>query len=150
MKIILEDISFIYSIKIGLKNAIVVHLSSKTKFKMKSLKIKALREGMVTAAEVKDRMGRTLLTSGQAITAQNLKTMKAWGITDVAIEDSRKPEKVSREVEEKRGVKAPPAIVKEQEALFKYSDRRHPAVAELYNVCLARKGQMRLDAKEGE
>ncbi len=42
---------------------------------MKSLKIKSLRIGMVTVTEVKDRMGRTLLTSGQAITAQNLKTL---------------------------------------------------------------------------
>ena len=42
---------------------------------MKSLKIKSLRIGMVTVTEVKDRMGRTLLTSGQTITAQNLKTL---------------------------------------------------------------------------
>ncbi len=42
---------------------------------MKSLKIKSLRIGMVTVTEVKDRMGRTLLTSGQTITEQNLKTL---------------------------------------------------------------------------
>ena len=42
---------------------------------MKSLKIKSLREDMVTAVKVKDRMGRTLLTSGQTITKQNLKTL---------------------------------------------------------------------------
>ena len=118
---------------------------------MKSLKIKSLRKGMVIATEVKDRMGRALLTSGQTITAQNLKTLKAWGITDVNIEDSRKPEEISLEVEERREVKPPPAIIKEQETLFKYSDRRHPAVAELYKVCLERKTQVRLeDVKEGE
>ena len=114
---------------------------------MKSLKIKSLREGMVTATEVKDRMGRTLLTSGQTITEQNLKTLKAWGVTDVNIEDSRKPKKVSPEVGERREVKASPAIVKEQDALFKYADLRHPAIAELYNVCLARKIQARLESK---
>ena len=42
---------------------------------MKSLKIKSLRISMVTVTEVKDGMGRTLLTSGQTITAQNLKTL---------------------------------------------------------------------------
>ena len=42
---------------------------------MKSLKIKSLRIGMVTVTEVKDRTGRTLLTSGQTINAQNLKTL---------------------------------------------------------------------------
>ena len=42
---------------------------------MKSLKIKSLRISMVIVTEVKDRMGRTLLTLGQTITAQNLKTL---------------------------------------------------------------------------
>jgi len=107
---------------------------------MKPVKIKSLQEGMVTAAEVKDRTGRTLLAPGQTITAKNLKTLKSWGITDVNVEDSEMPEKVFSE-EGKREVVASPAIIKEQETLFKYSDRRHPAVAELYNVCLARKGQ---------
>ena len=107
---------------------------------MKSVKIKFLQEGMVTATEVKDRMGRTLLASGQTITAQNLKTLKAWGVTDVNIEDSERPEKVLQE-EGKMKVKASPTIIKEQKYLFKYSDLRHPAVLELYNVCLARKVQ---------
>ncbi len=95
----------------------------------------------MTATEIKDRMGRVVLNSGQVITAQNLKTLKAWGITDVNIEDSETPETVLPEVEE---IKASPAIIKEQEALFKYSDRRHPAVTELYDACLTRKVQMRL------
>ena len=67
------------------------------------------------------------------------------------IEDSRKPKENSLEVGERREVKPPPAITKEQETLFNYSDRRHPAVVELYNVCLARKIQVSLDdVKEGE
>ena len=111
---------------------------------MKSLKIKSLKEGMVTGADVKDRMGRTLLTSGQTITAQNLKTLKAWGVVDVTIEDSETPKKVSQEVGGVE-VKASPEIIKEQEALFKNSDRRHPAIAELYSVCLSRKVRLRLE-----
>ncbi|MBT3367188.1 MAG: hypothetical protein HN472_13290 [Nitrospina sp.] len=111
---------------------------------MRSLKIKSLKVGMVTAAEVKDRMGRILLTSGQTITAQNLKTLKAWGIADVAIEDSNTTKKVSQEAEETE-IKAPPAIIKEQESLFKNSDRRHPAISELFDVCLSRKVQMQLE-----
>jgi len=111
---------------------------------MKSIKIKALQEGMVTATEVKDRNGRMLLKAGQTITAQNLKTLKTWGITDVNIEDSEMPKKVLQAEEEKE-VKASPTIIKEQEALFKHADRRHPAVAELYNICLARKIQARLE-----
>jgi hypothetical protein len=111
---------------------------------MKSLKIKSLKEGMVTASEVKDRMGRILLTSGQAITAQNLKTLKAWGIVDVSIEESGAPKKASEKVAE-MDVKASPAIIKEQETLFKLSDLRHPAMTELYSICLSRKVQQHLE-----
>ncbi len=109
---------------------------------MKSLKIKSIQEGMVTATDIKDRMGRILITSGKVITAQNLKTLKAWGVTDVHIEDSAMPEDSLQKTNE---IKASPHIIKEQEALFKFSDRRHPAVAELYDICLARKVQTGLD-----
>lgn len=109
---------------------------------MKSIKIKLLQEGMVTATEVKDRMGRTLLSEGQTITAQNLKTLKAWGVTDVNIEDSIKERGASPKL---GSVKAPPAIINEQKTLFKYADPRHPAVAEFFNICLARKVQGNLE-----
>ncbi|MBC8286138.1 MAG: hypothetical protein H8E42_01555 [Nitrospinae bacterium] len=108
---------------------------------MKSVKIKLVRKGMVTATEVKDRMGRTLLTSDQSITEQNLKTLKAWGVTEVNIMSPDEPKKVLPE-EGQAEVISPPAIIKEQEILFKYTDRRHPAIAELYDICLARKVQL--------
>ncbi len=111
---------------------------------MKSIKIKSLKEGMVTAADVKDRMGRTILTVGQTVTAQNLKTLKTWGIVDISIEDSTMPKSDSQQ-EEVIDVVASPAIIKEQETLFKYSDRRHPVIVELYKVCLARKVQLQLE-----
>ena len=38
---------------------------------MKLVKIKSISEGMVTAAEVKDRTGRTLLEKGKAITKKH-------------------------------------------------------------------------------
>jgi hypothetical protein len=109
---------------------------------MKSIKIKFVKKGMVTATEVKDRMGRTLLASDEPLTVQKLKTLKAWGITEINVKTPDEPEEDSK-VEGPVTVKAPPEIIKEQEILFKYADRRHPAVAELYEVCLARKVQMR-------
>ena len=109
---------------------------------MKSIKIKFVKKGMVTAIEVKDRMGRTLLASDEPLTVQKLKTLKAWGITEINVKTPDEPEEDSKE-EGPVTVKAPPEIIKEQETLFKYADRRHPAIAELYEVCLARKVQMR-------
>lgn len=111
---------------------------------MKTIKIKFVRKGMVTATEVKDRMGRTLLAADKALTLNKLKTLKAWGITEINVKNPEEPENVPKE-EELATVKAPPEIIEEQATLFKYADRRHPAVAELYEVCLARKVQMRLE-----
>jgi hypothetical protein len=111
---------------------------------MKSIKIKFVKKGMVTATEVKDRMGRTLLASDEPLTLKNLRTLKAWGITEINVKSSEESENVSKE-ENPVTLKAPPEVIKEQEALFKYADRRHPAVSELYDVCLARKVQMRLE-----
>jgi hypothetical protein len=109
---------------------------------MKSIKIKFVTKGMVTATEVKDRTGRTLLASDEPLTLQKLKTLKAWGITEINVKSPDEPKKDSKEAGPVT-VKASPEIIKEQETLFKYADRRHPAVAELYDVCLARKVQMR-------
>ena len=109
---------------------------------MKSIKIKFVKKGMVTATEVKDRMGRTLLASDEPLTLKNLKMLKAWGIIEINV---KSPEESESNPNEGNPVtlKAPPEVIKEQESLFKYADRRHPAVAELYDVCLARKVQLR-------
>ncbi|MZH02169.1 MAG: hypothetical protein F3745_01850 [Nitrospinae bacterium] len=105
---------------------------------MKPIKIKFVKKGMVTATDVKDRMGRTLLTSGHKITEKNLKTLKSWGVTEVNVmlpDDKKKIPQKDDQLE----LKVPPALVEEMDSLFKHTDRRHPAIAELYDVCLNRK-----------
>lgn len=111
---------------------------------MKTVKLKSLLAGMVTANEIKDRMGRVLLASDHTITEKNLKTLKAWGVTEVNIQSSNASQKDAPKQEE-TVLKASPAMTKKHDNLFKYTDRRHPAIAELYNVCLARKIQEQLD-----
>ena len=93
---------------------------------MNSVKIKLIREGMVTATEVKDRMGRILLTSGKTITSKHLKVFKTWGF-------------YAEKKEQKIQVK--PSIIKEMDNLFQFADRRHPMVNEFYNLCLSRKAK---------
>ena len=108
---------------------------------MKSIKIKFVKKGMVTATEVKDRMGRTLLASDEPLTLKNLKMLKAWGVTEINVKSIEETENITNEGNPVT-LKAPPEVIKEQETLFKYADRRHPAIAELYDVCLSRKVQM--------
>lgn len=104
---------------------------------MNSVKIKLIREGMVTATEVKDRTGRTLLPSGKTLTSKHLKVLKTWGITEINIV-SPKGSSSGTEPSEKN-MSVDPSIVKEMDKLFQFTDRRHPVVSEFYNLCLTRK-----------
>ncbi|MEK9628525.1 MAG: hypothetical protein VW455_05850 [Nitrospinota bacterium] len=111
---------------------------------MKSVKIKFIREGMVTATEVKDRMGRTLLTQGKTITSKHLKVFKTWGVTEVNIMLPEDTSVTEADVENP----IDPKIISKMDELFKFTDRRHPIVNELYNLCLARKAKSLGDTPE--
>ena len=110
---------------------------------MKLVKIKSISEGMVTAAEVKDRTGRTLLEKGKAITKKHLKVFKTWGITEVKVV-LQKDSSIDQSVEENE-TPIDPEIIKEADELFKFTDRRHPIVSEFYNLCLSRKVKLMND-----
>ncbi len=112
---------------------------------MKSVKIKSIREGMVTATEVKDRVGRILLASGITITEKHLKIFKTWGITEVKIKTVKRELPTSDDIESKKEV-VDPLIIKELDQLFQFTDRRHPVMDELYSLCLSRKVKSRYDA----
>jgi hypothetical protein len=104
---------------------------------MNSVKIKLIREGMVTATEVKDRTGRTLLASGKTITSKHLKVLKTWGITEINIMSSKESPSDSEQID--KIIPVDPSIIKEMDKLFQFTDRRHPVVSEFYNLCLTRK-----------
>ena len=110
---------------------------------MNSIKIKLIREGMVTAAAVKDRMGRTLLAKGKTITDKHLKVFKTWGITEISIMSPKGSQAVKERAEEK--VPVDPLIVEEMDKLFQFTDRRHPVVNEFYDLCLSRKVNLKND-----
>ncbi len=104
---------------------------------MNSIKIKLICEGMITATDVKDRMGRTLLEKGKIITSKHLKVFKTWGITEVNITSSKEEKSVPDDKEIENDID--PLIIKAMDKLFQFTDRRHPIVSELYNLCLSRK-----------
>ena len=104
---------------------------------MNSVKIKLIREGMITATEVKDRTGRILLASGKTITSKHLKVLKTWGITEINIMSSKESPSDSEQSDKSISVDA--SIIKAMDKLFQFTDRRHPVVSEFYNLCLTRK-----------
>ncbi len=106
---------------------------------MNSVKIKLIREGMVTATAVKDRTGRILLASGKTITSKHLKVLKTWGITEINIMSSN--ESPSDSEQSDKSISVDPSIIKAMDKLFQFIDRRHPVVSEFYNLCVARKAK---------
>lgn len=106
---------------------------------MVSLKLDELKEGMVLARDVKDRNGRVLLSSGQKIAEKHLKIFKAWGVTDVAVEGLREKKREEVVLSGNVDPQEVEKIKREMSALFRHADIRHPAIRELFNLCVARK-----------
>lgn len=109
---------------------------------MKGTKIKSLKPGMVVEQDVKDLTGRVLLTSGSTILEKHIKIFKSWGITEVFIKgikgEEESPPPVNKDVD--------PELLKNTEkemtVLFSHVDMKHPAINELYNLCVLRKFKM--------
>jgi len=53
---------------------------------MGMISIDNLRSGMVLAADVTDRSGRTLLASGQEIGEKHVRIFKMWGVLEVSVQ----------------------------------------------------------------
>ena len=78
------------------------------------------------------------MSVGLKLNEKHLKILKAWGVTDVAVEEAvSKQEGVS--LFENIDPAAVEKIEREMKGMFRHADLRHPAVRELFNLCVARK-----------
>jgi hypothetical protein len=105
---------------------------------MATKKIKDLQEGMILAGDVKDRNGMLIASHGQRVSEKHLRTFKSWGVTEVDIEESVR-EKTEAGLAKKEHVKVPEAVREDVDELFRYADKRHPAMVELMELCIVRK-----------
>jgi hypothetical protein len=104
---------------------------------MTKVKIRNLKEGMILADDVRDQNGMLILSQGKSISEKYLRTFKSWGITEINIEgtieedDKAGPEKNEENI---------PVEVKEKvDDLFRFTDKQHPAIAELMELSILRK-----------
>lgn len=98
---------------------------------MKTLTIEQLRAGMELSRDVTHVTGRVLLEAGRVLEEKDLKTLKAWGVTEVQVVaregcDSEQPEDVAPE-------EIARAIGKISHA-FRYANLEHPFMAELFRL----------------
>ena len=104
---------------------------------MLSVKLKDIRPGMVPAQDVKDRTGRVLIVAGNEITLKHIKVLKAWGVPEIKVREDADRD-MHRVVAEKK-TQVPDKVGREMLELFRYTDRRHPAIRELFTLCSLRK-----------
>jgi hypothetical protein len=105
---------------------------------MAKVRIKYLKLGMVLASHARDPNGRLLLPAGEEITDKHIRTLKAWGIAEVDIEGNK--DEVSPLSGSKEG-SVPNQVKEEVDELFRYSNRKHPAIKELVELCILRKAK---------
>ena len=103
-------------------------------------RIKDLKQGMVLANHARDPNGRLLLSAGEEITGKLICTFKAWGITEVDIEGHGDGERATEGLPSVINAEQVPTEVREEvDELFRYTDRQHPAIKELVELCTLRK-----------
>lgn len=104
---------------------------------MPFIRLQDVKPGMAPIEDIKDSTGRVILNAGTQITLKHIKTLKAWGITEVLVGDVQEEIEVdNREDIEVMGEKQ---LKKEMVKLFHFTDPRHPFIKQLFISCLARK-----------
>jgi hypothetical protein len=115
---------------------------------MGKINISDVRAGMVLAADVQDRNGRTLLVKGIEISDKHIRIFKMWGITeadiqgvaleDVAAHDAATIDPVIRE-------KAEQEIM----LMFRFADMEHAGTKELARLATLRYVRTKTEAQDG-
>ena len=103
---------------------------------MAKVRVKNLKLGMVLASHARDPNGRLLLPAGEEVTDKHIRTLKAWGISEVDIEGNKDEEGPFSDNKEGS---VPKQVKEEVDELFRYSNRKHPAIMELVELCVLRK-----------
>mgnify|MGYP001272871874 CR=1 FL=1 len=110
------------------------------------INITALKNGMVLAEDVRDRNGRFLAAGGTTLTDKHIRILKMWGVVEADIQGVTK-----EEVEQKLTEDIDSATLEAAEKLtrdrFALNDAEHPAIRELYHLCVARKAR---EIQQGE
>jgi len=106
---------------------------------MANVRIKDLKPGMVLANHAKDPNGRLLLSVGEEITDKHIRTFKAWGITEVEIDSGDEDGVIDGQPSEINVEQVPAQVREEVDELFRYTDRQHPIIEELVELCTLRK-----------
>jgi len=101
--------------------------------------IENIETGMVLASDVRDRSGRMLLGAGAELTQKHLVIFHTWGVleADISGQGSQAADQIPADVDPLQLAAAEEALA----ALFRHTNRSHPAVIELMRLAALRKVQ---------
>jgi hypothetical protein len=100
---------------------------------MRKIKLEQLRPGMRLAQDVVNFSGQVLLYKGNPLQPKDIKNFKAWGILEIAVENS--PVNSSNSLNNNR-VDTNLLVEAQNEIsnLFRHSNLSHPVIAELMRL----------------
>ncbi len=100
---------------------------------MHKLRLDQLQPGMKLALDVVNFSGQVLLYKGNPLQSKDIKNFKAWGILEVAVEDSSVDSAAPLE-NSKIDAKLLAEAQSEVSTLFRYSNLSHPVISELMRL----------------
>ena len=103
------------------------------------LNLNDLKEGMVLAADIKNKHGNILIKEGNTLTAKHVLLMKAWGVTEADVVGFDR-DQVEKQEMHALSPELIESIEKELRAVFPPFDN-NPVMAEMYRI--ARKLRLR-------
>lgn len=110
---------------------------------MAVIRISRIKPDQEVAIDVKDRSGRVLLSAGTKLTEKTIKIIKSWGVMEVDVLGEIAE---SDNTFERTNIDTGIFQVAELELSnrFRFLNKNHPFISELYDICLQRE----LAAKE--
>ncbi len=101
---------------------------------MGTIRVTSLKPGMILAEDVKDVRGRLLLAGGRPVGAEHIRIFKIWGIPQVEIKGAAGAK------EKEAAIPIDPRVIERlnaaAEKIFRHTDRKHPAVNEMFNLAI--------------
>ena len=105
---------------------------------MMELKLNQLKPGMVLSRDVTNFSGVLLLKSGSLLKPKDIKNFKAWGISEIFVQESS-AEDADQKDEPNVDPKLLEAAQAESAVLFRHANSDHPIVMELERLCTLNK-----------
>jgi hypothetical protein len=97
------------------------------------INLENISPGMILAANVQERSGRILISSGTEITEKHLHILRTWGVTEADIQGASK-----EDLEAQALSQIDPVLIRKVEeqakSLFRHLDPQDAVVRELYRL----------------